>query len=100
MRLESRTVLVPRARCSAEIEDRRLADCARTGDVDAFGELVHRYCGVVFCLIRRRVGDPAEAERRTIEVFCATWRELQHPERPQRRFLAMLSRAVTVNLAQ
>ena len=102
MRVECRTVLHRVARCadgSTGHSDEELDACARAGDVEAFGELVERYSHAVYHLIRSRLRDPFETERLVIEVFCAAWRDLQHPHRRHCGFLNVLSHAIAGSLA-
>ncbi|MEA5362598.1 hypothetical protein VA596_23890 [Amycolatopsis sp., V23-08] len=40
-----------------------------------------------------------ELERRVVEGFCATWRDLRRPLCPRRGFLGVLSHAVAESLA-
>ncbi|WIY05601.1 hypothetical protein QRX60_17750 [Amycolatopsis mongoliensis] len=98
MRVELKTVLRSRAK-PGDRSDEELARQARAGDVEAFGVLVQRYCAAVSHMINSRVVDPFEAERRVIEVFCATWRDLQHPLCSRRGFLGVLGHAVARNVA-
>lgn len=98
MRVEHKTVLRPPAKLG-DRSDEDLAYHARAGDIEAFGELVQRYCAVVTYMINSRVIDPFEVERRVIEVFCATWRDLRHPLCPRRGFLGVLSHAVAQSVA-
>ncbi|WP_410631197.1 RNA polymerase sigma factor [Amycolatopsis sp. cmx-4-83] len=93
MRVERKTVLRPPVR-PAQRSDYDLERQARAGDVEAFGELVQRYCPAVTHMINSRVVDPFEVERRVVEVFCAAWRDLRHPLCPHRGFLGILSHAL------
>lgn len=91
--MEHKTVLRQPATAGTR-SDEELERHARAGDVDAFGQLVQRYCAAVAYMINSRVGDPSEVERLVIEVFCMTWRDLRHPLCPRRGFLGVLSHAV------
>ncbi|MET8848532.1 hypothetical protein [Amycolatopsis sp. NPDC004625] len=98
MRVQLKTVL----RVPTDVGDRtdvELERRARASDVDAFGELVQRYCAAVAYVIGSRVGDPVEAERRVIEVFCATWRDLQRPLCSRRGFVGVLGHALAQSVA-
>ncbi len=102
MRVECKTVLPgpndPIVGSPAR-DDEELEACARTGDVDAFGELVQRYAYAVYYMIHYRVGDPFETERLVVQVFSATWRDLQRPRCRSRSFVVVLNHAVAMYLA-
>ncbi|CCH27561.1 RNA polymerase sigma factor [Actinosynnema sp. NPDC047251] len=61
---------------SVEIADAALAGGVARGDLAAFEVLVRRYSGRVFGLAYRVLGDRAEAEDVTQEVFATAWRRL------------------------
>lgn len=50
-------------------DDRVLLERARSGDGDAFGEVVRRHQAAVFNVCYRLLGDPAEAEDAAQEAF-------------------------------
>jgi RNA polymerase sigma-70 factor (ECF subfamily) len=69
---------------------------AAAGDRDALGALVRRHQAGVFSIARKYLGDRAEAEDVTQDVFLRLWTAAPRfrPERPLPAFL----RTVTVNL--
>jgi RNA polymerase sigma-70 factor, ECF subfamily len=62
----------------ADFDDRALVDRCRTGDDAAFGELVERYKDLVFGIVYRMVGDPAQADDLAQEVFLKVHRGLPY----------------------
>jgi RNA polymerase sigma-70 factor, ECF subfamily len=65
-----------RAAVAMAERERRLAEAARGGDVDAFAHLVERYGPPVLALCVASTLDHAEAEDLVQEVFTAAWRGL------------------------
>ncbi|RKT52052.1 RNA polymerase sigma factor [Saccharothrix australiensis] len=61
---------------SVESTDSALAGGVARGDLAAFEVLVRRYSGRVYGLAFRMLGDRAEAEDVTQEVFATAWRRL------------------------
>lgn len=59
-----------------EIADAELVSCVVRGDRAAFEALVGRFSGRVLGLALRMLGDRADAEDVTQEVFVAAWRGL------------------------
>ncbi len=66
---------VIRAR-AAEVEDERLLELARSGDVDAFGELVRRYERRVGAVLARLLPDRRDVEEALQDTFVQAWRSL------------------------
>ncbi|MBW4719702.1 RNA polymerase sigma factor [Saccharothrix sp. SC076] len=64
------------------IADAVLAGGVARGDLAAFEALVRRYSGRVFGLACRVLGDRAEAEDVTQEVFATAWRRLDSLTEP------------------
>jgi RNA polymerase sigma-70 factor (ECF subfamily) len=60
----------------ASLDDHELVRRARTGDADAFEELVRRHAGPIYRLLVRLLGDPTAAEDVTQETFIGAWRSL------------------------
>lgn len=58
------------------LADHELVRHARTGDADAFEELVRRHAGTIYRLLVRLLGDPTAAEDVAQETFIAAWRSL------------------------
>ncbi|MEU4801277.1 RNA polymerase sigma factor [Actinosynnema sp. NPDC023587] len=67
---------------SVEIADAALAGGVARGDLAAFEVLVRRYSKRVFGLAYRVLGDRAEAEDVTQEVFATAWRRLDSLTEP------------------
>jgi len=55
----------------------RLLEAARTGDRDAFGELVNLHEQAVFRTALAALGDPHEAEDAAQDAFVVAWRKLR-----------------------
>ena len=72
-----------------------VAALARTGDRDAFAELVRRRQAWVRNLMRRFSGDMALADDLAQQVFLQAWQNIRHLQRPA-RFGAWLKR-ITIN---
>ncbi len=64
---------------------------ARTGDRNAFAELVQRRQSWIRNLMRRCCGDPTLADDLAQQVFLQAWRDLRHLRHPN-RFGAWLKR--------
>ncbi len=60
-----------------EADDVELVECARAGDVDAFGELVRRYERRVAVVLARLLDDGRDVEEATQDVFVQAWRNLE-----------------------
>jgi RNA polymerase sigma-70 factor (ECF subfamily) len=58
-------------------EDAALVARARSGDVDAFQELVDRHQVAIFNVVLRTVKDPGIAEDVTQDAFLRAWRSLR-----------------------
>lgn len=74
-----------------------LVDRAKTGDREAFGELVTRFQGSVFAMALARVRDHAEAQELTQEVFVHAMRKL--PQLRDARCFAGWLRQMTARMA-
>jgi RNA polymerase sigma-70 factor (ECF subfamily) len=57
-------------------DDERIIGRARSGDVDAFHELVDRHQTAIFNVVLRTVRDPGMAEDVTQDAFVRAWRSL------------------------
>ncbi len=74
-------------------DDRGLLERARSGDGDAFGEIVRRHQSAVFNVCYRLLGDPADAEDAAQEAFLRAHSrlglfDLERPFGPWMRRLA------------
>lgn len=76
---------------SAQADDRVLAERATAGDAEAFGSLYDRYVDAVYRYVFYRVGEPAEAEDVTSDVFFKALRAMPKYQ-PRQPFLAWLYR--------
>jgi RNA polymerase sigma-70 factor (ECF subfamily) len=63
---------------TATTPERELIERCRSGDEDAFRELVDRFKGLVFALIARSVADRSRAEELSQEVFLRIHRGLPY----------------------
>lgn len=61
---------------SSSPEDAELIARARAGEVEAFGSLYERYARRIYLYIRSRVGDQADAEDITEQVFVQAFQSL------------------------
>lgn len=61
----------------ATSDDSRLAELARKGDINAFGELYERYSPRVYNLVFRMLGNSDEAEDVRQEVFLKAFKSLK-----------------------
>ncbi len=59
-----------------ETQDSHAVRAAQAGDVDAFGELVHRHRTAVYRVALRMLGNPSDAEDAAQEAFVQAWRGL------------------------
>lgn len=59
-----------------ELGDLALVEAARSGDVDAFAELVRRFEPRVRAVLRRLLDDERDVEEATQDVFVQSWRNL------------------------
>ena len=74
-----------------------LIDRAKTGDRDAYGELVTRFETSVFAMALARVRDPLEAQELAQEVFVHAMRKL--PQLRDNRCFAGWLRRITARMA-
>jgi RNA polymerase sigma-70 factor (ECF subfamily) len=74
-----------------------LVDKAKTGDRDAFGELVVRFQNSVYAMALTRVRDPLEAQELAQEVFIHAMRKL--PQLRDARCFAGWLRRITARMA-
>ncbi len=70
-----------------EIEDETtsleyLVEAAQAGDREAFGELVTRFEGMVYSIAFRRLGNHAEAQELSQEVFVKAMQKIEQLEAP------------------
>jgi RNA polymerase sigma-70 factor (ECF subfamily) len=83
----------------SELSDWQLVDRARSGELDAFAELVRRYQAPLVHFCRRMVGSPEDAEDLAQESFVRVYRYLGRL-RPEARFSTVLfgmARNLTLN---
>ena len=59
-----------------DFQEQKWIQAARSGDPDAFGELVRRYEKKVFALTTRLCGNPDDAAEAAQEAFLAAWQGL------------------------
>lgn len=57
-------------------EEAALIEAAKTGDQEAFRQIVERYQGAVYNLAYRMLGTPEEAEDAAQEIFVRIYRQL------------------------
>lgn len=74
-----------------------LVEAAQAGDREAFGELVTRFEGMVYSIAFRRLGNHAEAQELSQEVFVKAMQKLEQLETPA-AFGGWL-RSITVRMA-
>jgi RNA polymerase sigma-70 factor (ECF subfamily) len=74
-----------------------LVEAAQAGDREAFGELVIRFEGMVYAVALRRLGNHAEAQELSQEVFVKAMQKLHQLEAPA-AFGGWL-RSITVRMA-
>jgi RNA polymerase sigma-70 factor, ECF subfamily len=74
-----------------------LVEAAQAGDREAFGELVIRFEGMVYAVAFRRLGNHAEAQELSQEVFVKAMQKLHQLEAPA-AFGGWL-RSITVRMA-
>jgi RNA polymerase sigma-70 factor (ECF subfamily) len=60
----------------AQVDDARLVELARADDVEAFGELVHRYERRVGAVLARLLPDERDVEEALQDTFLKAWRSL------------------------
>lgn len=61
----------PDTNCAGELAER-----ARLGDREAFGELAARYRGAVYAIAQQRLGSHADAEELSQEVMLQAWSKI------------------------
>ena len=64
--------------------DRDLVERARSGDQEAFAELVHQTSDTLFGIARRILRDPGLAEDVLQNALVTIWRKLPHLREPER----------------
>jgi RNA polymerase sigma-70 factor (ECF subfamily) len=64
--------------------DRDLVERARSGDQEAFADLVHQVSDVLFGVARRILRDPGLAEDVLQDALVTIWRNLPHLREPER----------------
>jgi RNA polymerase sigma-70 factor (ECF subfamily) len=74
-----------------------LVDAAQAGDREAFGELVTRFEGMVYAIAFRRLGNHAEAQELSQEVFVKAMQKIEQLQAPA-AFGGWL-RSITVRMA-
>lgn len=87
----------PQQELLAQASTAELVMAAQDGDREAFGQLVERFQDTVFAVAMRRVGNYAEAQELTQDVFVQAMRKL-HQLREPACFIGWL-RQITVRLA-
>lgn len=80
-----------------EIPEIELVVAAQDGDRHAFGALVERYQGSVYAIAYRRLGNDAEAQEVSQEVFIKALEKLEQLRQPE--CFAGWLRSMTVRLA-
>ncbi len=60
--------------------DAHLISRAKSGDVEAFGQLYERYAAAIFRYVYARLGEEKDAEDLTEEIFIKAWRSLPNYE--------------------
>lgn len=73
-------------------DENTLVECAIAGDADAFGELYLLHLDAIFRYIFFRVGEAAEAEDLTEQVFLKAWEALSSYQRRGNPFTSWLYR--------
>jgi RNA polymerase sigma-70 factor (ECF subfamily) len=81
----------------SSFDDAHLVSLAKTGEIEAFGELYSRYLDPIYRYIRTRVNEDQTAEDLTEETFIRAFRALDKYEERGLPFSAYLYR-VTKNL--
>ena len=81
----------PGVQTGGQADDQALAERAIAGDAEAFGGLYDRYVDAVYRYVYYRVGDQAEAEDVTSDVFFKALRAMPRYQ-PRQPFLAWLYR--------
>ena len=61
---------------NSDAEDRRLAEAAQKGEMDAFGELVKKYQRQIYDLARGMTNGHSDADDLAQEVFIKAWRAI------------------------
>jgi RNA polymerase sigma-70 factor (ECF subfamily) len=74
--LSTRPALRWRGAIPISRDDDELVRRARSGDADAFEELVRRHAGATYRLLVRLLGDPTAAEDVAQETFIGAWQSL------------------------
>src|SRR6476646_2062960 len=64
--------------------DRDLVERARSGDQEAFADLVHQVSDTLFGVARRILRDPSLAEDVLQNALVTIWRKLPHLREPDR----------------
>lgn len=76
----------------SELDDARLIQKAKDGDVNAFGELYERYADAIFRFIYSQTAYRLDAEDLTADVFLKAWQNLHKYEERGFPFSAYLFR--------
>ena len=59
-----------------EVDDKQLVQCARQGDVQAYGEIYNRYAGKIYRFLLAHLDNEHDAEDLTEEIFFRVWKAL------------------------
>jgi RNA polymerase sigma-70 factor (ECF subfamily) len=73
MRMKAETI---RLQTIVQVDDAQVVELARAGDVQAFGELVHRYERRVGAVLARLLPDQRDVEEALQDTFLKAWRSL------------------------
>src|SRR5450432_3791809 len=65
-----------------EVDDQALVAASRSGDRDAFGQIVRRYQGMIAGLIYASIGDLHRSEDLAQETFISAWKSLSGLREP------------------
>ena len=78
-----------------------LVAAALDGDREAFGQLVKRYEGTVYAIAMRRLGNHAEAEELSQDVFVQAFQKLYQLQTPEAfgGWLRSIATRMAINLA-
>jgi len=73
-----------------EVDDKQLVQCARQGDVQAYGDIYNRYAGKIYRFLLAHLDNEHDAEDLTEEIFFRVWKALSTYEEKGAPFYALL----------